>query len=80
MVKDSDKYRSTMFQISGFALMSPTGKVIMNIYDYGFGEFFTFKFLMCLLVDFVLFCIGIILLLRGFEILEGEESKWIKNR
>ena len=80
MVRDSDKYRTTMFQIAGFGLMSPLSMVVMNLYSYLSFEYFNWKLLFCLSIDLILFYFGMIFVLRGLEILKEEEEIWIKKR
>ena len=66
------KYRATMFQLGGFALMSPLGKIILNALDFSLKDLFTVKFTIYFLIAFLLFCVGIIFMARGLNVLEGK--------
>lgn len=74
MASDFNKYRAQMFQISGFSLMVPVGKMVINFID---GELMNAnsRFFVALLISiFLLFC-GIMLLLKGLECVETRRIK-----
>lgn len=70
MVTELDKYRAQYFQISGFCLMSPLGKIILNLFDYELKEILTIKFLICSVIALLLFYLGLVLIFKGEEKLE----------
>ena len=69
MLRDRQKYRANMFQIGGFALMAPSGNLVINFMSIKFFCF-EFKFLFYLLIIALLFCIGVIFLVKGYEALD----------
>lgn len=69
MISDFHKYRAQVFQIAGFAFMSPLGRIVINFIDGGPLNV-NFRFFVALFVSiFLLFC-GIMLLLKGLECVE----------
>lgn len=70
MVTELDKYRAQYFQIAGFCLMSPLGKIILNLFDYELKEILTIKFLICSVIALLLFYLGLVLIFKGEEKLE----------
>ena len=75
MVAESKKYRAQFLQISGFCLMTPIGKLVLEFLDLGWNDL-TIKFFFYLIVALVLTYFGIIFIIRGMEILEYGEQKW----
>ncbi len=75
MVVESKKYRAQFFQVSGFCLMTPMGKLVLEFLDIGWDDL-TIKFFFYLIVALVLTYFGIIFIIRGMEILEYGEQKW----
>lgn len=72
MTTDVQKYRATMFQIAGFALISPIGKIVLNALDFTFSDIFSIKFFAYLFFTLFLLVIGIIFISRGIAVLEGK--------
>ena len=63
-----------MFQIAGFSLMVPFGRIVINFID-GASINLDFRFFIVLIVSaFLLFC-GIMLLLKGLECVEIRRIK-----
>lgn len=75
MANNLQEYRSQIFQISGFALMSPLGKFILDLKDTELENMDLWYFI-CLLIAFVLFCFGIISILKGEKKLEELIKKY----
>ena len=69
MTFEADKYRAQLFQVSGLALMTPVGKIYLSLLDIGLKDL-TLKFFFYFLTSLFLVYLGIILIMRGFEILE----------
>lgn len=69
MVSEVQKYRANMFQIAGFGLTSPFGKVVLNFSEYKLLDM-NLQFLLNLLLSLLLFVLGIMLLIKGMETLE----------
>lgn len=69
MASEGDKYRAQTFNISGFALMSLLGKILMQpletYHEYGLMGFICYT-MFCLL----LFIWGLFLIQRGYEEVE----------
>ncbi len=70
----SDEYRVDILKVTGFAFMAPFGKIVLSIFDFQFDDF-NIKFFICLAVSFLLLYIGIIIIVRGYEIMEYKEKK-----
>ena len=75
MVTESQKYRAQFLQVSGFCLMTPMGKLVLEFLDIGWNDL-TIKFSFYLIVTLVLTYLGIMFVIRGMEILEYGEQKW----
>ena len=69
MSSDVQKYKAQFFQISGFALMSPLGKMVLNIFELKEITFSTIFFIL-FGIALVMFAGGIMLTARGLEHLE----------
>ena len=77
MVSKLQEFQAQFFQIAGFACMTPIGKIFLNILDLELKDL-SIKFFIYSLVSVFLFCIGIILNIKGMEYLEEREVKWIQ--
>ena len=75
MVSEADKHRAITIQIAGFALMTPFGNIILNIYGYELFKYGLVIFSLYLLFTLFLFYLGIICLLRSIEILMESEKR-----
>jgi len=64
MASDLQQYRAQIFQISGFALMSPIGKFVLDLKDTKLKDMDIWYFI-CLVIAFMLGYFGIILYLKG---------------
>ena len=71
MINESEKHRAITVQVVGFALMSPFGNLIMNIFGFDILKFGIVFFLSYVLISLVLFYFGIICLIRSCEISKG---------
>lgn len=74
MVLERDKYRAQFYQVCGLALMSPLGKMIMELESYSLASL---NLKMWFIITFYLslcFC-GIIVVSRGLDFLEI--NKWM---
>lgn len=72
MASEVQKYRANMFQIGGFGLMSPLGKVVLNFSEYKLLDL-NLQFLLNILLSLLLFSLGIMLLIKGMETLEERQ-------
>ncbi len=75
MVSEVDKHRAITIQITGFALMSPFGNIILNIYGYELLKYGLIIFSLYLIFTLLLFYCGIIFVLRSIEILMESEKR-----
>ena len=66
MIGERDKYRTEIFKIAGFALMSPVGKYIMEISNPQINIFST-RSIVFFIIAMLLFYFGIMLILKGYE-------------
>lgn len=71
MVTESEKYRAQLLQILGLSFMAPTGKLYLNIPEIEITDL-NLKFLAYITVSLLLVYLGIICIVRGIEILEGD--------
>ena len=71
MIKEIDRYSAEIFKISGFALMSPLGRVVIQP-SVVFTEFGLKGFIFYSIFSLFLFFIGIIILIKGYDILDKE--------
>lgn len=74
MISDLQKYRAQVFQISGFALMAPVGKFVLDLKDTKPGDMDIWYFI-CLVIAFMLGYFGIIFIFKGEEKLEELRKK-----
>ena len=70
MVTKEQEYMSQAFQIAGFAMMAPFGKIILDPIStfHSFGAVFFFYYLLASLVSAI---IGFIFIERGRDILSS---------
>lgn len=68
-----NEYRAEILKISGFALMTPLGTLIISL---GISEvnLFSFKTFIFLFFFGFLFYVGVIIVCRGLKILEGKDK------
>ena len=78
MNSEVQRYRAQFFQISGFCLMSPFGKIILDGLDLKLSDVLTVKFAIYFTCTIFLACLGIILAIHGMEALEERGHKWIQ--
>jgi hypothetical protein len=71
MTTDGNKYKAELLKIVGFSLITPLGKIILNIPDYTYEDINLKFFIFCLL-SLVLLYIGIIVLNRGIYMNEDK--------
>lgn len=72
MVLEENKYRAQILQIGGFALMTPAAKIYLSILDFKLSDL-SVKFFIYSLVSMFFLYLGIILLVRGIEMLKESE-------
>lgn len=68
-----NEYRAEVMKITGFALMTPVGTLIISFAISGI-EIFCLKSLISLIVFGISFYAGVIIVHRGLEILEGKNK------
>ena len=71
MISADQKYRSEAFRISGFALMTPLAKYIVDLLQTGVVNF-RINPIVSFTIAFLLFILGVIMLQRGFEYLRKD--------
>lgn len=64
-------YRANMFQIAGFAFMTPLGSLVINLLELKLSDL-GLKFVFYLLFTLLLSLLGIIFLVKGMDALEGK--------
>lgn len=74
MVTDKDKYRAQFFQICAFALMTPLGKIFLDLREMSFEDFNMWLLGYFMLALFFFIC-GIILATIGIIYVEEEGRK-----
>ena len=77
MITELQKYQAQFFQVSGFCLMTPLGKLVLDFLDFKLSDI-DIKFIFYLLLTLLLTFFGIILVIHGMEILEERRQKWIQ--
>lgn len=78
MVTEADKYIAQGCLIGTFALMSPTGHLVLNLLHLKLSDI-NIAFVLYILFALFLFFVGIILFAKGYSLLESEEiNKWIQ--
>ena len=70
MITEGKKYRAYTLNVSGFALMSPLGRIVLEPVST-FNEFGAFGLICYLLLALGLTYIGISVVVRGCDILES---------
>lgn len=80
MMLSKEEYLVGIYKIFGVALATPFGKFFLTLPDMRF-ENITPPILAYFLIAFVLFIIGIVLLISGYDIVyvKGERYKWIRK-
>ncbi len=73
MIKEIDKYSAEIFKIAGFALMSSFGRIVIQP-SVVLNEFGLKGFIFYTILSLFLFFIGIIILIKGYDILDKEWS------
>ncbi len=73
MVTEKDKYRAQFYQISGFALMSPLGKLIIDLKTLKIEDFHFILFIYTFIYA-VLFLCGMLLICKGLDFLEEKRK------
>ncbi|OGI18293.1 MAG: hypothetical protein A3B68_04460 [Candidatus Melainabacteria bacterium RIFCSPHIGHO2_02_FULL_34_12] len=71
MINEYDKYRVQLFQIAGFSFFVPLGKVFIDIKDLSLTDL-NLAFMIHIIASICLSCFGIILIVKGLEVLERE--------
>ena len=71
MIKEVEKYGAEIFKIAGFACMSPFGRIIIQPSTV-FNELGLIAFIFYMIFALFLVLIGLILLLKGYDILDKE--------
>lgn len=80
MITEEDKHLAAILEICGFALMTPLGKLVLDLPDLEWSDL-AIKFFIILLIYCVLFCFGIIFLVKSIERVEERKSNiWNKNQ
>lgn len=72
MTPNGDKYRAQILQVGGFALLTPLGQIYLGLVNLDLDDI-NLKFIIYLLASFLIGYVGIILFVRGIEILEGSK-------
>ncbi len=72
MITEVQKYRANTFQIIGLGFMAPFGKLILKVFNL---EAIAINLYLATILALSLFCsyLGIILIVKGMNILEGKE-------
>ena len=70
MITESQKYRANLFQILGLILMTPFGILVSKFFNIELIPI-NFHSISALLISLFLLYLGIIVILRGLEIIEG---------
>ena len=69
MIHEENKYRAEVFKIAGFALMTPFGTIVLDMFRSGFINLKP-NIIIALLTSLLLVYLGVILIQRGFEAVE----------
>lgn len=76
MITDEDKQIAEIFKIAGFALMSPLGKVVLDIPGFKFYST-NIAYVIFFVISLFLFHLGIIVISKCVErVTETKSSKW----
>ena len=76
MITEVQKYRAQLFQISGFSLITPIGKLILDFLNLKQTDI-SLKFFIYIVTAILLAFIGLVLILHGMTILEERREGWI---
>lgn len=79
MVTELDKYRAQCLQIYGLGLMTPFGKLILNILEYELEDL-NLYFIFYGIIAFLFFLLGIIFVFRGEVHLQERRERWIQEQ
>ena len=71
MIKEVDRYGAEIFKIAGFALMSPFGRIAIQP-TVVFNELGMIGFIFYVLLSLFMFFAGLLLFLKGYDILDKE--------
>ena len=72
MINEEQKYKSEIFKIIGFCLMTPIGKLVLSVLDLKYDKLYL-KILIIVVIA-LLFYFGIISILRGtYMVSKGED-------
>ena len=71
MIKEIDRYSAEILKIAGFALMTPFGRIIIQP-SVVFNELGLIAFIFYTTFSLLLFFIGVIVLIKGYDILDKE--------
>ena len=74
-----DEYRADTFRVFGLALMTPFGKWVLDLPNLKL-DVLNIQSIICFVLNLILFYFGIILVLKGFEIMETQKRKEWKIR
>ncbi len=69
MVNEGEKYRAQTFNISGFALMSLLGKILMQPFET-YKEYGLLRFVCYTVFCLMLFIWGLFLIQKGYETID----------
>lgn len=69
MIYEVDKYNAEILKIAGFALMTPFGRIIVQP-TIVFGEFNLIWFFIYVGFCLLLFFLGVVFVVRGYDILD----------
>lgn len=78
MITEEQKHLADIFKIAGFALMTPLGRIVLNIPEFNF-TYLNIQYIIFALVSLALFYLGIIFMLKSIEkVTERRTRKWIQ--
>lgn len=69
MINEKDKYKADVLKVSGFAVMSPFGIIVIKMFDEA-KLFLDLDHIIAFLISLLLLCCGIIIVSRGLIHLE----------
>lgn len=70
MVTEKNKYRAQIFQICGFALMGPLGKLVIDLKEYKLMDYNFYFFIYAFIYGALFFC-GMLLVGKGLDFLDS---------
>ena len=74
MASDLQKYRANLFQVSGFSLMVPISKIILNLNEMSLEDL-NLQFFFYVLPCFLLAYLGLALIAKGDDTMERGKKK-----